>query len=75
MPRDLSSWLGELSEEAPGNVKPETKVNTVRQNILKRSESRSKLLNREPEFQNPAENYEEFSEKAEKVMPKGRNFH
>ncbi|MCV3239183.1 error-prone DNA polymerase [Mesorhizobium sp. ZC-5] len=72
---DLSSWLGELSEEAPGNVKPETKVNTVRQNILKRSESRSKLLNREPEFQNPAENYEEFSEKAEKVMPKGRNFH
>lgn len=72
---DLSSWLGQLSEEAPGNVKPETRANTVRQNILKRSESRSKLLNREPEFQNSAANYEELSEKAEKVMPKGRNFH
>jgi error-prone DNA polymerase len=72
---DLSSWLGELSEEASGNLKPETRANTVRQNILKRSESRSKLLHREPEFQSSASNYEELSEKAEKVMPKGRNFH
>ncbi len=71
---DLSSWLGELTEEAQsrGDPKPETRTNTVRQNILKRSESRSKLLSREPEFR---DSVEELSEKTEKVMPRGRNFH
>ncbi|SFK25755.1 error-prone DNA polymerase [Mesorhizobium albiziae] len=74
---DLSSWLGELTEEAqaPGGAKPEAGLHNVRQNILKRSESRSKLLSREPEFQNSAPSYDELSEKTERAMPKGRNFH
>jgi error-prone DNA polymerase len=72
---DLSSWLGELTEEARGATTPENRTDTVHQNILKRSDSRSRLLNRAAEFLNSSPSYENLSEKTESVMPKGRNFH
>ncbi len=74
---DLSSWLGELTEEAQsrGTTMPQSRIETVRQNILKRSDSRSQLLDRAAEISNSSPSYENLSEKTEKVMPKGRNFH
>jgi error-prone DNA polymerase len=74
---DLSSWLGELTEEAQsrGATMPGNRIDTIRQNILKRSNSRSRLLDRAAEFQTSSPSHENLFEKTEKVMPKGRNFH
>jgi error-prone DNA polymerase len=72
---DLTPWLGALTEEAQSKATLANEPIPSRRSILKNTESRSRLMDRAGEFQRAASSYEALSEKTEKVIPKGRNFH